>query len=176
MKTAAPSQVITGKKLLKENLDIDGDAIVSLLNGKNPEELAAFVVLADENVQFDKSISFSGDLSVMKHVNITNYRGQNLSKRLAPIVANVSHLLPTESNDTILARSLVSSLQRSTADSADFEFFEQIQQEIINFPHGTSKNVLPTLLIYEFKKCHSSPLTMQMYLSASSIALYRPEK
>lgn len=70
----APGQVITGKKNLTGKMDIQvfslccfnllvlfetyfqGDITVSLLNGRNPEEMAAFIVLKDQNAEFQQSV------------------------------------------------------------------------------------------------------------------------
>lgn len=108
--------------------------IVSNLNGRNPEELTAFMVLKDEDAEFEKPVTFNGGLSVMKQLDVGNYNGKNLSQLLSVVSANVT-VDPTETK----ARSLLTTLQKSTAELADFEYFEQIQHVSFSFPHGSSK-------------------------------------
>lgn len=73
----------------------------------------------------------------MEHVHASSYNGKNLTNLVTVASAGLSSpndLNPLHSS----ARSLLETLQNSTARLADFEFFEQIQQIPLSFPHGTS--------------------------------------
>jgi len=106
------------------------------LNGRNPEEEAAFMVFKDQDVEFEKSIVFRGGLNVMKEADIRQYDEKDLTGLLDVASRNLSNNLTESGSD---ARSLIASLQKSPSLMADFEYFEQIQEIPFNFILGSSR-------------------------------------
>lgn len=139
-KTIAPGQVITGKKHLNGTMDIQGDITVDLLNGRNPEENAAFVVLKDQNANFQHPVIFGGGLTVLKAVNITDYNEANMNQLIADASTGIAipDIEPKILDERMPALPLLRSLQRSKGKLSSFEFFEQIQQIPFSFPRGSN--------------------------------------
>ncbi|XP_057372863.1 uncharacterized protein LOC130693696 [Daphnia carinata] len=139
-KTIAPGQIITGKKHLNGTMDIQGDITVDLLNGRNPEENAAFVVLKDQNADFQHPVVFDGGLTVLKSVNITDYNEASFDQLIANVSARITipEIQPKILPERISALPLLRSLQRSKGKLSSFEFFERIQQIPFSFPRGSN--------------------------------------
>lgn len=76
----------------------------------------------------------------MKDINITKYDGVDMNQLLA--VAGTEIPIPeTRELDRTPALPILLTLQNATGKSANFEYFEQIQQIPFYFLHGSSISV-----------------------------------
>lgn len=125
-----------------------------MLNGRNPEEAGAYVVLKDHDASFEYPLVrknrrlffkvssflslkvFNGGVSVLEQVCVDTYEGENMTALLksAPMTTHTDE----SAQSAYPPRALLTKLQRTRNHLADFQYFEQIQQESFNFPSGPS--------------------------------------
>ena len=79
---------------------------------------------------------FNGGVSVLEQVCVDTYEGENMTALLksAPMTTHTDE----SAQSAYPPRALLTKLQRTRNHLADFQYFEQIQQESFNFPSGPS--------------------------------------